>query len=341
MIRPIGTKTSVKFISHAPHLSNMEPSPSRMMLLLLILLAGIVAVTETLFVGNSTVYQDEARRLALHHAILANEPPTDGWGPPGANTTNIRVMAVYLADAISRVGGVEVLKAYKAIDASSIFLVLVALGIYLRRWFPPPICALGVLFVGSVLPLTYAHHYFHPWDRPSLLLWLLTMWAIRENRPYLALFPLVLAVATKWDAVVLPGLYFMAWRLRENLIAVSIRTALMFAAAIGTYAALRIALPGGFIEKDTIAIVSANFHDLLSLNFAHPTLLVFALPAVLTVIGFRHADHFSKASVVFGLLLFLPLVTGAVFREVRAEMMILIALLPAALAGFCRMDTQR
>lgn len=314
----------------------MRTATVRLPALLLILVAGIIAVTNTVYVGNNTTYRLEDRRLMLHQAILHNERPPGGWKKPGANTTNIRILAVYLAQAMADVGKIDVLRAYRIIDAASIFLTLVLLGIYLRRWFPPATCAVGVLFIGAILPLTYGNHYFHPWDRPSLLLWLLTMWAIREDKPYLALVPLVLAVATKWDAVALPALYFMAWALRDNLVRVTFRTALLFAVGFSVYAGLRIVLPGGFLEKDALAIVASNFHDMLVFNVAHAPALAFTVPIILAIYGFRQSDHFARASALFGVLLFLPLLTGAVFREVRAEMMILVALLPTALTGFSR-----
>ena len=170
-----------------------------------------------------------------------------------------------------------------------------------------------------------------------MLLWPLTIWAIREDRVLLAIIPLVLAVATKWDAVVLPGLYLLAWATAESWKPVAAKTALMIAASLGVYAILRSALPGGFAEKDAIGILAANLRDLWSLNITHPPVLAFAIPAVLMILGFRHPDRFVKASAAFGLMLFLPLATGAVFREVRAEMIVLIAILPAALFGFAQL----
>ena len=151
---------------------------------------------------------------------------------------------------------------------------------------------------------------------------------------------LVAAVATKWDAVVLPGLYVLAWATSENWRSVIGKAAVLFAVSISTYALLRLLLPGGFAEKDLMEILLFNLKDILVRHITYPPVLAFTLPVILLFIGIWRADRYSRASAVFGLLIFLPLFLGTVFREVRAEMIVLIAILPAALHGITRtLDT--
>lgn len=306
--------------------------------LLLVLLCGVMTSIQTYFVGNETIYSRvyDARRLALHHAILTNTPPAGGWTAVGAENLNIRLLVVELAEVVARATGLSILKVYKIIDIGFIFLTLLMLYAFLGRDFEPVYRVVGLLYVGCVLPLTYTLHYFHPWDRPGTFLWLAAMWATVNDRFVTLAVIIVIAVTVKFDAVVLPTLYFLARISRGHWRRVSVRTALLFAAAFGTFIALSLAYPGGFMQWNAAATVSNNLRELVRMNVHHPAALAFAVPVALALAGVRDAGRFARAAaaVAGGLLLFQFVTVN--FNEFRAQMGAMLLLLPAALFGLRR-----
>jgi hypothetical protein len=257
------------------------------------------------------------------------------WSSFGGNGSNIRVGAVYLAEAAHRLTGARVATAYFVLDTVTLFCALLILFIYLQRWIETPLALLGVLYVCAVLPLTYALHFFHPWDRLSLLSWIVALHLLRDRRLFWFALALVVDVVVKYDIVLLPGLYWLAFITRANWRSVTLKTSALFAVSFGTFAVLRVLLPGGFEPRHFGQQLSVNLHDLAALRLAYPPLLGFAVPVALAAIGFRQADSFARSSALFAALLCIPLVLATNFQEFRAEMPILILLLPAALVG-CR-----
>jgi len=302
----------------------------------LALLCGVITLVVQHYVGDLTIYRADAAatRLTMHEAILSNTPPPGGgWGAVGANATNVRVLVVYAAEALAAAAGASPLAAYKLIDVASLFATLLLLFAFLRRWFDDEYCLIAVLFTGCVLPLTLLLHVFHPWDRPSALVWLLMLFALRDDRPVALAALLVVAVAIKYDAVVLPGLYFLCRVSAANWRRTAAATAALFVVSFGTYAALRLALPGGFEERDIVSQMLKNLNQIIDLRNPHPSLLGFALPLLLAAVGFRASDRFMRAAAAFGVLMFLPFFLSTNFNEFRAHMPMFILLLPAALAG--------
>lgn len=141
--------------------------------------------------------------------------------------------------------GLPLLKVYHAIDSVALFVALILLFGFLRGWAGRSIATIGVLYVAAILPLTYFLYVFHPWDRVSLVLWLAMLALLRRGR--LVPFAIVLAasVAVKYDTVLLPGLYFLAYASRRSWLRVSLTTAALFAVSFGMYAALRFTIPVG------------------------------------------------------------------------------------------------
>lgn len=302
----------------------------------LALLCGVITLVVQHYVGDLTIYRVDAAatRLMMHEAILSNTP-TQGrsWGAVGANATNVRILVVYAAETLAAVTGASPLAVYKLIDMASLFATLLLLFFFLRRWFDDEYCLIAVLFTGCVLPLTLLLHVFHPWDRPSALVWMLTLFALRDDRLIALAALLVVAVAIKYDAVVLPGLYFLYRVSAVNWRRTTATTAALFVVSFGTYAALRLALPGGFEERDIVSQMLKNLDQIIDLRNPHPSLLGFALPLLLAAVGFRAADRFMRAAAAFGVLMFLPFFLSTNFNEFRAHMPMFILLLPAAIVG--------
>jgi hypothetical protein len=103
--------------------------------------------------------------------------------------------------------------------------------------------------------------------------------------------------------------------------------------SFGTYGLLQWLLPGGAEPRSVAFFVSYNIAELTRLHFRTPVVLAFVVPLATAVVGYRSADRFARASLVFGCLLWVPLFLITKFPEVRAQMAILVLTLPAALYG--------
>ena len=93
----------------------------------------------------------------------------------GVNTTNIRIGTVYAAEAIHRATGLSISRVYRVMDTVALFAALPLVFWLFRRMASREYALLAMLYVGSILPLTYFLFYFHPWDRPTLVLWILML----------------------------------------------------------------------------------------------------------------------------------------------------------------------
>ncbi|MGH7766589.1 MAG: hypothetical protein ACREQP_03985, partial [Candidatus Binatia bacterium] len=303
--------------------------------ILLILLAGVLTLVSQTWVGNVTRYQPDfaEKQQILHDAILYNRlpPGQTSWTEMGANGTNTRVATVYFAEALHRITNLSILKVYWMIDTVALFVTFLLLFAYLRQTSSPIYSLVGLLYVAAILPLTYLFAYFHPWDRVSLVCWIALLILLRSERLVSFTFLLAVSITVKYDTLLLPGLYFLANVTWDNWPRIALRSALMFAVSFGTWIGMRLFLPGGFEERHILAQLFRNLGDFRSTLFSYPPLLGFLIPMILAFAALRWADRFSRASVWFGVLLFVPLIIATNFMEIRAEMPILILLLPSAL----------
>lgn len=318
----------------SPH----HPSRSTVALRTIALLGLSAAITLTMqvWVGSATIYSPEyqPRRERVHDLILHNTPPTvTDWSIIGANSTNIRVGSVYLAEAIHRVTGVTVARAYWLIDTLALFVAFPLLVRLYRRGASQEHALLAMLYVAAILPLTYFLYYFHPWDRLMLILWIIMIGLVRDDRPAVLAAVLMVSMVVKFDALFLPGLYFLVHARRDTVLAVGVRTAGLFVVTFGTYAALRIVFPGGSQVADTVWQVGTNLREIVEYNIGYPPMLGLSVPTFLAAVGWRAADRFARACVVFAVGLVGIYFMNSNFAELRAMMPVVLLLIPAALAG--------
>jgi hypothetical protein len=299
-------------------------------------LVGAATLTMQQWVGDATIYLpvNRAKAERLHESILRNQPPPGlTWDSLGANGTNIRIGAVYIAEATHQATGLSVARSYLALDTLYLFVALLLFGRLLGSWFRDEYVVIGTLSLISVLPLTYFLVSYHPWDRLSLVFWLLALLALRAERIVVFAVILALSVLVKYDSVLLPGLYFLAnvrlsdWR-RTSLI-----TAVLFLISFGTFFLLLALRPGGFEERNVAEQIAVNLDHIREMSLWYPPLLAFGVPLVLSAVGFKHADQFIRASAVCAVLLFVPLFLQANFAEFRAQVPMFVLLMPCALRG--------
>lgn len=307
--------------------------------LLLMWVVGSLTVVLQAYVGHSTLYSKELqdRREELHYAILLNKAPRAGnWDDVGASSLNIRVGAVYLAEAIHTVTRLDINTVYVLIDTVFLFAAVLALFFYLRIWLTDTYCVIGVLYFCSVLPLTYFLHHFHPYDRIQLAIWILLLYLTRKRRPLLLGACLAVSVAIKFDTLFLPALYFLAHARRENWRRVGLETAGLFAAAFSVYVALVLTFPAltdplRFTIPRLAYIVRQNIADIIAKNIAFPPLLGYAAPLILSFVHLAARDRFLRASVWFACALSIIFFSFSFYQEIRAQLVILVLVMPAAL----------
>lgn len=297
------------------------------------------------WVGGATIYSPQlsGSRDALHAAILNNRPPAGRtWESVGARNTNTRIAAVYLAEGMHRVSGASVAVCYWIIDTLALWLALVLLFVFLRQWFDAVYSALGLLYLVSILPLTYFLHYFHPWDRLSLALWIVIGLNIKRDRPLAVAFAIAVAMLVKYDVVVAPALYWLAHVSRAQFKRVGVRALLFAVVSFGVLVALLALFRGGssgsFTEHSLVAQVVKNGRTALSRGLSYPPLLVHVLPVCLAAYGWRRADQVARACFAFGLGILVPIwMIASNFEEVRAELALVVLALPNALYGLHRL----
>lgn len=304
-----------------------------------VVLAGVVSVVMASYVGDLTVYSQEAAgaRLQAHEWIVGNQQPPGGWDAHGMNGTNIRIGVPYLAEAAHSWTGAPLLRIYKGIDVLCIWLGLVAFFYYLRSRFDARTSGLAWLYWCAVMPLTFATHFFQPWDRVSFLLWVMAIWFAREQRFLAFAVTALVATAVKYDAVVLPAFYFLAnasWRSWRRPF---MQCAVLGTALLGLFILLRQLIPGGFEPRDYRGTILSNLANILDNPVTYAPFLAFGIPILLGLYGYRAADQFGRAGLWFALFVLSILFVSTHFEEVRAEQMIIPLLAPIALTGLTRL----
>ena len=318
-------------------------------LVLLVWLLATITIGLQSWVGDSTIYAKslEQKREEMHFGILSNEAPGGGsWGAVGGLSIQTRVGVVYLAEGLRNLTGLSVAKIYKLTDTFFLFLTLLALFFYLRRWLPDTFCLVGVLYFSVCLPLTYPFQLFHPWDRPQLALWIGLLYLVAERRLLLVALGLALSILVKFDTVLLPFFYFMVHYSRRQWARVILESGMLTVVAFGTYGALGWYFPAPLdVSRFTLAgayeTLVENLRALMSMNMRFPPLLVHLLPLLLALTSVRSQARFAQASVIFAIALSLVFILFTRYEEVRAHMVVLVLLLPSALLTLSQLITVR
>jgi hypothetical protein len=153
------------------------------------------------------------------------------------------------------------------------------------------------------------------------------------------LFGVVLAGSTvvKFDTLLLPALYCGVHLNRGNWRRTSVETIGLFAIAFAVYGVLVALFPPGADDPPRFHywtawhIVHDNIRDIVRMNIATPPLLVHGIPLVLACVHLRTRPRFLQAATAFAILLLGFYFLFSLFVEVRAQLMIVVLLLPTAL----------
>ena len=292
------------------------------------------------WVGGATLYAEElwAHREMMHGAILHNQLPDSArtWTTLGANGLNVRLLTVWAAEGLHRLTGMRIERSYLWIETAALLACCLLLYAFLEPYTGWRFALGSLLYWGTVLPLTYLQHRFHPWDKPSIALWLLALICTWRRRWWALGAVLFLGVLTKFDILVFPALVFLAFRKTDPWKDVVLRTAALFALTISTFVFLCWLAPGGFEERSVLGLVKTNLQALRATTFAYPPLLALGPAVLLAGLGYRTADHFARSCVQLAIMVAVLLFLQSHFVEFRAEVPLLILLLPAAWYGLSR-----
>lgn len=308
-------------------------------IILLFVLSAILTLILQEWVGRSTIYSEKVvdKRLLLHNIILKNQlPEGKTLKDYGATGCNIRVFTVYLCELLHQISGLSVAKMYRIIDSVCIFLFYPLLFYFLSRWFNPVYSLIGILYYACISVLTYYLFYFHPWDRMSQLFWIVLLIFLYNNRiiPFTVL--LIITMTVKFDVILLPGLYLIYQISKDNWKRISIITAGLFLVTFSISLILNIFF---YSESPPINLeriiwqIRVNWEDMVVLNIAYPPLLGFTLLFILTFHKFFSKDRFMWASALFGIILLIFFFSFSNFQEIRAQMPVIILMLPSALTS--------
>lgn len=304
-------------------------------------LAGAITLTNQAWVGSRTIYapEKEDARARLHTAILDNRLP-DGvatWGQMGAESTNIRVLTIWAAEGVRRVTGASLHQAYLIVETAAVFVCAMLLFSLMKSCVGPAFGLIAILYLGVVLPLTYFLHYFHPWDKASLCMWIAAMICVHSKRWLLLIPVLMVGVLIKFDIVVFPVFVFLTEVRESTWRRAALLSALFAAVTFGTYAALLFMRPGEPGSWSTMRLVTHNISEVVRYGWRYPPLLALGMLAPLALTGYRVANGFARAGVEFAALLTLVLFLQTFLEEVRALLPLLPMLMPAAALGAQRL----
>jgi len=129
---------------------------------------------------------------------------------------NIRIAVPYLVEFIHNATGARVVRLYKIVDLVGMWFGLIIFFKFLYTRFTARESALACFYFAATLPLTFAFHSFHPYDRAGFVTWLMAIWCARAKHFLEFSVVSVIGVLIKYDAIVLPILYFLGNSTTQN-----------------------------------------------------------------------------------------------------------------------------
>ena len=251
---------------------------------------------------------------------------------------NTRVLTVWTVETLHRLTGMALHRCYWLVETLALFGACLLLYAFLQPYTGSPFALAGLLYWGSILPLTYVGHTFHPWDKLSTALWLLALICARNLWWWRLAFVLFVGVATKYDILVFPILVYLALRKSEPWTRTVSRAALLLTLTVSTFVLLRWLFPGGMEPRPVLDQVRTNLADMRSAWYYYPPLIALGPPALLATIGYSSADQFAKACAQLAGIITVILFLQVNFVEFRAEVPLLLLLLPSAWYGLLRVS---
>jgi len=321
-------------------------------LFLVLALGALMTATLQYYVGKPILYGPRQSywgesTLKLHSAILTNKlSKGDTWISLGANSTNLRVGVIFLADWLHKISGKSLFSIYFWIDNAALTLNFVLLFYFLSLFFSAEWALSGTLFFYISQITTYYNHYFHPWDRLSLSFWIAVLYlgyAGKEIKYYSILGLLFfIGIFIKFDLIcVTPVLFLFYWfspgcRRKAGIPAILAVTG--FTMLFG----LALLRPGGSpLNYNSLVlyqqVVQGNFRYIKEYGLIYPPNLVFTLPVAIGIFGWKSMNLFVRVCFLLGTLALPAYFVSSWFHETRAEMPYFLLILPGTIEGLKKM----
>ncbi|MBC8505873.1 MAG: hypothetical protein H8D34_13500 [Chloroflexi bacterium] len=123
------------------------------------------------------------------------------------NNEQSRLLQFYIPEAFRFIFGMSIPNAYILQRWLFVFLALIGFHFFQRKWFDTKTSFAGVLFLASIMPLSYYNHLQE--SAPFLLLsFLLVLWAIREQHTIGYVLLLFVGAFNNETILSLPFVYF-------------------------------------------------------------------------------------------------------------------------------------
>ena len=264
------------------------------------------------------------QRINLHYQILQACAPSP---------YQYRILIPYISEGLTNLFMIFFSKryafvlSYVILNISGIFLLLWTSYRLLTIWFRKEYSLIGVLFIASVLPLTFFEHWYQPWSFWEAVFYTLALLLIvKGHKWWLAVVVFIASLNRETSILILPAFLFTRvignnflqvkeWN-KNNFIWLILYTFLWSVVFIG----LRILRPAE-AEVESLAQIfsnNINFSNILKalLNWA----LFIGFFWILALFGYHKAPNFLRR-VVWVLLFHFPLILiWGYWREVRMLM---------------------
>jgi len=301
---------------------------------------GIIASAAFILSFNhflNVVLGSISARQKLHADILAGTAQTPynfRILTPFMNELMVDFLSLFLGSRLSFILG------YAIFEFISLFLFLVLFHEYLKRWFSDRTAMIGILFTALSMTVGLRSHYFQPWSLTELVLVMLGILLILDDRYYVLLFVSSIAVLNRSSGILLPALYFFYQIDYRDLVDLNFPIAysdLGKAVLAGIPPVLMIS----FLRISRQSTRTSSISEIWTKNIGNLTISVAFVIMFMGVVGWLYVVYafgstpkpVKKLSPVF--ILYLPVVfLFGVWAEDRLLMILYPLLIPSLLTYF-------
>lgn len=259
------------------------------------------------------------------------------------NHEQSRWLQFYLPDYLVQLFHISIPQAYSLRRFLFVFLSFTCFHLYLKRWFDEKTTFAGVLFLAAIMPLSYQDHLQ---ESASLLmlLFLLGLWCIREQRPVLLTIILAIGAFNNETILILPLVYFLyqfrEFRLKSSLLLI-VKSILIAAPAFIITAFIRYITRdnGGYGKK--VWHLPDNWENMLDAFGEHPLdyftegyLFIFIIFGLFWIIAYlRYSEmplFLQRAGWMIPLFVLIHFLTG-IIQETRQMVPLAFLIIPMGL----------
>lgn len=287
-----------------------------------------------------------AERLVLHDQILSSA---------AASPYQYRVLVPYLVEAIRNVvllwgpnPSAALLIAYRLFDLIAVWISLLAMFYYFRRFFARNIALAAALFVGGIMVIPLRNHFYQPWSLLEPGIVALGLLLLHRRRHGLFLILVVVATLTRETAgmlvfaqlgALLLELKEAGWNNRGVLRESGAWLAASLALWLAVFVGLRLAR-GSAVPVETVATVwelntSAGSHLMAIARIAG-----FLGPFwLLVLLGWRSAPAFVRWTALMVPFYVAALLPFGAWGETRLLMVLYPVLIPIGIGWMSACDS--